>query len=54
MKYENNRDEKFEALIANTSASGRWCVEFDPFTDHVGEDMKEWFVYNERQKGNKN
>ena len=54
MKYENNRDERLEALISNTTKSNRWCVDFDPFGDHDAEVMKEWFVENERKKGNKN
>ena len=54
MKYEDNRDDKLEALIANTTKSNKWCVDFDPFVDRDGEVMKEWFVDNERKKGNKN
>ena len=54
MKYENNRDDKLEALIANTTKSNRWCVDFDPFSDHDGDVMKEGFVDNEHKKGNKN
>ena len=51
LKYENNRDDRLDELIANTKEQGRWCVDFDPFRDHDPKVMKEWFVYSEHQKG---
>ena len=53
-KYENNRDEKLDALILNTTEKGRWCIDFDPFKNHVPLTMKGWFIELERLNGNQN
>ena len=53
-KYENNRDEKLDALILNATEKGKLCMDFDPFKNHEPLTVKGWFIEHERLKGNQN
>ena len=46
-KYENLRDDKLDALLSNTTDSGSWHIDFDPYVEHEPKEVKGWFDEHE-------
>ena len=53
-QYENNRDDRLDALLTNATASGKLHIDFDPFICHDSAELLHWFSDHKLSKGNRN